>query len=519
VELLAATGGRPAVELISAPDGEKLPLPLGLDESNAFDHALARDGWVAVEVGYQVVALRDGDLLRPARLPDAWRVLPAADPRLAVVDRFEGRSREPGEDATFQLVDRDGNTLRSVAAAVWGAVGESGRGLVTDDGLLGWNGSLEPLALESRPLALLGGRHVLFESRGAIRLVDLETASERACPQRPGGWQRTLLGPAYSAAATAVAFKQHHFGDVLVATVELGPRWLDVGFAQHSAVWLHEERLLVVGDKGRAVLDIRSGDLREAPGLPRKAYPRVAVTGRFDREQLRAALAPPWKGPMPPSRREELMRVATERVRAAAREIDDARQAIRLRSCLPPRRLPIGGSRLGGRPDLPRGHRWPAVENRPMAFLAQLRLDELAAALPEGGLPRAGLLVVFADIDPESQAPSAVHAEVVPTDELRRLGWPARLPEELRYDASLAVAEPTLTVANLPAPGPDHRLLGHPSMIQEHGPPAGHELLLQLDSDALTGMTFGDGGRLHVWCRTAAPWSGVLPCEIELDSY
>src|SRR5512133_3160610 len=123
VALLGATGGRPAVEFISG-DGEKLALPVGLDDSYAFDHALARVGWVAVQVGEQVAALRDGNLLRPTRLPDVWFLLPAADPRLVVISRHVEREHEGGKECVFELVDADGAVLKSVQARVWRAVGE-----------------------------------------------------------------------------------------------------------------------------------------------------------------------------------------------------------------------------------------------------------------------------------------------------------------------------------------------------------------------------------------------------------
>ena len=174
-----------------------------------------------------------------------------------------------------------------------------------------------------------------------------------------------------------------------------------------------------------------------------------------------------------------------------------------------------------------------------MAFLAQLRLDEIKAAFPASRLPASGLLVVFADIEADTGAPNSAHVEVAPSEALRRMAWPPELAEEIRYEPSLAVAEPSLSVSDWPGlkahasegavskfreliaqPGPDHRLFGHPSSIQGHGSPAGYELLLQLDSDPMTGMTFGDGGRLHVWCAIDARWSGeIANCEIDLDSY
>jgi uncharacterized protein YwqG len=71
--------------------------------------------------------------------------------------------------------------------------------------------------------------------------------------------------------------------------------------------------------------------------------------------------------------------------------------------------LPIGSSKLGGRPDLPAGLPWPtrppyasavSQQHRPLAFLAQIALSDIAAV---GGtdleLPDCGLLSFFYDAD------------------------------------------------------------------------------------------------------------------------
>jgi uncharacterized protein YwqG len=78
--------------------------------------------------------------------------------------------------------------------------------------------------------------------------------------------------------------------------------------------------------------------------------------------------------------------------------------------------LPIGSSKLGGRPDLPAGLAWPTrpphawevprgdrssmQQHRPLAFLAQIALSDIAAV---GGtdleLPNCGLLSFFYDAD------------------------------------------------------------------------------------------------------------------------
>ena len=58
--------------------------------------------------------------------------------------------------------------------------------------------------------------------------------------------------------------------------------------------------------------------------------------------------------------------------------------------------LPLGGSKVGGAPDLPADVGWPATgDGQPLPFIAQMRLAEIAALDPEGDLPHDGLLSFF----------------------------------------------------------------------------------------------------------------------------
>jgi hypothetical protein len=62
--------------------------------------------------------------------------------------------------------------------------------------------------------------------------------------------------------------------------------------------------------------------------------------------------------------------------------------------------LPVGASKLGGRPDLPPGVPWPAW-HEPMAFIAQLNLAEVAPYDVERALPDHGLLSFFYETNGE----------------------------------------------------------------------------------------------------------------------
>src|SRR5215813_1473995 len=70
--------------------------------------------------------------------------------------------------------------------------------------------------------------------------------------------------------------------------------------------------------------------------------------------------------------------------------------AVRL-SPAPQVKPPVGGTRAGGRPDLPDGVEWPRAQeiDEPMPFALQVNLADVAAFDVEGVLPKTGLLSFF----------------------------------------------------------------------------------------------------------------------------
>ena len=223
--------------------------------------------------------------------------------------------------------------------------------------------------------------------------------------------------------------------------------------------------------------------------------------------------------------------------------------------------VPIGGSRIGGRPDLPREAQWPTHQGEPLSFIAQVRLEEVLWK-PEG-LPEKGLLSFFYNAadqpwgyDPEEAGQWRVlyHAEA---DRLERRLVPDGLKPVVEFDASavdfsvqttlpdwnalvfrqMGFAENeteryialTEQVAEHNAPAyPVHRLLGNPDQVQgemqlkcqlvahgiDCGDPSGYQdprraelepgaagwmLLLQIDSEDETEMIWGDFGSIYFW--------------------
>ncbi len=267
--------------------------------------------------------------------------------------------------------------------------------------------------------------------------------------------------------------------------------------------------------------------------------PRLDVTGRFDPAEVRLVLRPTgWRSPTRAERN-----AALSQMRASLRDVaphsggprpEDADEAVRLRMCLAPKRLPLGASRFGGRPDVQRGDSWPSFQGSPMAFIGQIRMEDLDAAAPEGVFAKEGLLSIFVAVETESSPPidDAVKVIVSPEGDLRRLPWPAKLPKPLRYQPELILPEPMLSLpgnASPPAPvgpigGPRHQVLGHPYSVQDPSPPESPfgpmRLLAQVDEDSLTGFDFGDAARLHIWVPVRSNGDFEFNhCVATIDSY
>lgn len=105
------------------------------------------------------------------------------------------------------------------------------------------------------------------------------------------------------------------------------------------------------------------------------------------------------------------------------------------------RPLPPGRSKFGGEPDLHWSEPWPSQEGRPLHFLAQLRLSDVAHLLPRGQLPASGVLRLWYNslgerkraertlIDGAVFEPSLVHLTFDPDESrpLDRRPWPTHV--------------------------------------------------------------------------------------------
>jgi hypothetical protein len=200
-------------------------------------------------------------------------------------------------------------------------------------------------------------------------------------------------------------------------------------------------------------------------------------------------------------------------------------------------------SKLGGRPDLPADFEWPVFHDEPLDFLAQIRLDEVAALDPSLGLPETGLLSFFYSAEqpwgikesdiyagrvyfhPLSTATPSVQAKAQGVLPLRFSKFESpgidRSTQTTLWDLEKGVPEKDRRRYNdlLSSITPEddrHQLMGHPVLIQNemHGDletaarayalPEDTEwtLLLQLWSEPRLEWCWGDAGALYFWIPT-----------------
>ena len=226
--------------------------------------------------------------------------------------------------------------------------------------------------------------------------------------------------------------------------------------------------------------------------------------------------------------------------------------------------LPLGSTRIGGRPDLADSVAWPSWNGRPLAFLAQINLADLKEFSCASVLPPEGSLVFFYDteqstwgFDPADKGSWAVVYLPNATATLQRREVPPELAENARYEACRVETHEILTVPPWESAAMRrlrlgkteveaywelldalysedeicHQILGHPQPIQGDmqiecqlvsnglycGDSTGYNdpraktlaqgaedwrLLFQLDYDPNSGMIWGDAGKLYFWIRS-----------------
>ncbi|HLZ58468.1 MAG TPA: YwqG family protein [Ktedonosporobacter sp.] len=239
-----------------------------------------------------------------------------------------------------------------------------------------------------------------------------------------------------------------------------------------------------------------------------------------------------------------------------------ARNSIRLTTTpIDEARMRIGASKVGGRPDLPRGVSWPQWKGLPQSFIAQIRLKDASTYDSDKVLPADGMLWFFYDeqqeiygASPDDRGGWSVIYKAGKVGRLRPTRPPTTLPatshfkaSSVRFSGEITLSDqPQLEIPNLdwtdeemqqyetllstfPTPADhgttQHRLLGNPYTLQDdmhlqcqlysHGvtdinDPRVEELskgaidwllLLQIDTDEEIGMRWGSTGMLYYWIK------------------
>lgn len=225
--------------------------------------------------------------------------------------------------------------------------------------------------------------------------------------------------------------------------------------------------------------------------------------------------------------------------------------------------LAPGASKIGGRPDLPAGVKWPELNGQPQSFLAQIHLADLQKLDSDDLLPHQGTLWFFYDArqqtfgeQPEDRAGWRILFDEDSTTSLQRVSAPTGLPAASLFQPCALTLKSELTLAlqpELELPDfdwsdaeqqayeqvlealqtpeqkaiPHHRLLGYPDTIQDdmriqcqlvsngitdNDDPRASTLqagasdwllLLQIDSDASAKMRWANNGMVYYWIRKA----------------
>jgi hypothetical protein len=183
--------------------------------------------------------------------------------------------------------------------------------------------------------------------------------------------------------------------------------------------------------------------------------------------------------------------------------------------------IPVGASKLGGSPDFSAMLSWPFDGERPMSFLGQLRLEDLAPFDDDALLPHDGLILFFVAIGEGNAVKGRVLRASGDVDALVRTAMPKSPLDATRYtscavELSSIVSFPTpaspfidvdaihkkeraaygeLTRAldddRGTARAPNHKVLGYISAADERNLQDGDtRLLLQLDRDPTPGFEF-----------------------------
>jgi uncharacterized protein YwqG len=199
--------------------------------------------------------------------------------------------------------------------------------------------------------------------------------------------------------------------------------------------------------------------------------------------------------------------------------------------------IPLGASKFGGAPDVPEDFVWPTWNEKPLGFLAQINLEEVAPFDVENQLPKSGLLSFFYFLSNGDEWPIGEAKEkegwrvfhFVDKQLARRSVPPDSLNEYpfaiARFETGARWTAPELPDGCWPLTEQEgeewgnysdvaswnqslHQILGNPKIVQydvrydaakksQRGEEQDWILLLQIDSDNTFDFMWGDLGTLY----------------------
>ncbi|OUJ74780.1 YwqG family protein [Hymenobacter crusticola] len=224
--------------------------------------------------------------------------------------------------------------------------------------------------------------------------------------------------------------------------------------------------------------------------------------------------------------------------------------------------IPLGCSKIGGKPDLPAPYSWQNEQanlnqqGAPLSFVAQINLAEISTYDEQALLPKQGMLYFFFSADQEAwgyDSKSKGKFNVMYYDGeisgLRRLEFPKELENYARFDPCIAVPQQEISLPSwetnllefmteaeqdvffeIEEEDSINKMLGYADPVQNdmelecelvtngiyYGDPAGYDaaraaelepnavdwrLLLQVDSNEECSMMWGDVGRIYFWIK------------------
>lgn len=207
--------------------------------------------------------------------------------------------------------------------------------------------------------------------------------------------------------------------------------------------------------------------------------------------------------------------------RITQRIINDSKYSIRLIPGSEIGNIVLGNSKMGGIPDLPRGTDWPrSKDNVPLQFVAQINLEELSLYDREKKFPASGMLYFFIEGMEYSEGRVLFSSS---KDEICKSSFPTDLPEVLKFKEVKLLFYPYFSIPTDFEEYPEkvgmtpeetegyfngfsyyfgendfdlNKVFGYPSIIQSNVLHENEELLLQIGSNDVIDMMWGDAGSI-----------------------